>query len=230
MSDGAPSTFAAIVFDAYGTIFDVHSIAVVAERRYPGHGDALSALWRTKQIDYTRLRTVADRYEPFSTVTRDALLATLEALRLPVDDESVEALMRQYDALDVFPDAGAALARLSTAGVPLAILSNGDPPMLQAVTASAGLSSTFDHLLSVDAVGRFKPAPEAYALGPHAFGCDASDILFVSSNGWDVAGATWFGYRTFWVDRTGLPLDALGVDPAASGRTLDDLVDFVDRS
>lgn len=217
----------AIAFDAYGTIFDVHSIAELADRCWPGRGDALSTLWRTKQIDYTRLRTMSDRYEPFSKITRDALVAATATLGLPLDHARAEALMSEYDRLAVFPDAARALARLRATGLPLAILSNGDPPMLDAIVTHGGLARTFDHLLSVDRAGRFKTAPEAYALGPLAFGCPAADILFVSSNGWDACGATWYGYTTFWIDRTGLPLDELGVRPTATGRSMDDVVSFV---
>lgn len=220
----------AIVFDAYGTIFDVHSLASTADRFHPGRGADLSALWRVKQIDYTRLRTMSDRYEPFSQVTRDALLSAADALGIPLDDAQAEALMSEYDRLAVFADAADALPRLKALGLPLGILSNGDPPMLDAVVANAGLERLFDHLLSVDSVGRFKTAPEAYELGPKAFGFDACDILFVSSNGWDVCGATWFGYTTFWIDRTGAsPLDRLGVSPAATGRSMHDVASFLDR-
>lgn len=222
-----PKPIRAIAFDAYGTLFDVHSVGVLAERFATGRGVELSALWRTKQIDYTRLRTLCDRYEPFSTVTRDALTYAVEALGLALDDAQVEALMTEYDRLAVFRDAAEALPRLKQLGLPLAILSNGDPPMLDAIVANSGLDGVFDHLLSVDTVGRFKTAPEAYALGPMAFGCDASEILFVSSNGWDACGATWYGYTTFWVDRAGLPQEALGVVPTATGRSLLDVVDFV---
>ncbi len=218
----------AIAFDAYGTLFDVHSIGVVADRFAPGRGAELAALWRVKQIDYTRLRTLCDRYAPFSKVTRDALAYTVRALGIALDEAQVEALMTEYDRLPVFPDAAAALSRLKGRGLPLAIVSNGDPPMLQAIVASSGLDDVFDHLLSVDAVGRFKTAPEAYALGPMAFGCDAAEILFVSSNGWDACGATWYGYTTFWIDRAGLPLEELGVVPTATGRSLLDVIDFLE--
>lgn len=217
----------AIAFDAYGTIFDVLSVATLAEQHFPGHGEALAALWRTKQIDYTRLRTMSDRYEPFSRVTRDALVHAMRALGLPRNDEAAVALMRQYDRLAVFPDAAEGLLRLQARGLPLAILSNGDPPMLEAVVDHGGLADVFDHLLSVDSVGRFKTAPEAYALGPSAFGCDASEILFVSSNAWDACGATWYGYRTFWINRAGAVPEELGVTPTATGRSMHDVVDHV---
>jgi 2-haloacid dehalogenase len=227
MTAGPRMPIKAIAFDAYGTIFDVHSIGVVGDRLFPGRGAELSALWRVKQIDYTRLRTMSDRYEPFSKITRDALSHAAAALALPLDDERAEALMIEYERLAVFSDSADAIAQLQTSGLPMAILSNGDPPMLEAIVANGGLAGVFDHLLSVDSVGRFKTAPEAYELGPLAFGCEARDILFVSSNCWDACGATWYGYTTFWVNRTGAPLEALGVVPTATGSTMHDVLTFI---
>ena len=222
-----PKPIKAIAFDAYGTIFDVHSIGVLADRFAAGRGAELSALWRVKQIDYTRLRTLSDRYEPFSKVTRDALTHSIRSLGLAFDDAQVEALMAEYDRLAVFPDAAEGLVRLKGLGIPLAILSNGDPPMLQAIVAHGRLDGVFDHLLSVDTVGRFKTAPEAYELGPMAFGCDADEILFVSSNGWDACGAAWYGYTTFWINRAALPAEELGIVPTATGRSMLDVIEFV---
>jgi 2-haloacid dehalogenase len=222
-------TIQAIAFDAYGTIFDVHSVGVLADNFFPGRGAELAALWRVKQIDYTRLRTMSDRYVPFSQVTRDALIHSCKALALALDDATALALMRQYDRLAVFPEASDALARLKRLGVPLAILSNGDPGMLAAVVSHGGLSGMFDHLLSVDTVRRFKTAPEAYALATSAFGCNAPEIAFVSSNCWDACGAAWYGYAAFWINRLGAPLEELGVAPAGEGRTLDELIPLIER-
>ena len=222
-------TIKAIAFDAYGTIFDVHSIAVLAEKFFPGHGAELSALWRVKQIDYTRLRTMSDRYVPFCEVTRDALIHSARALGLALEDDTTTALMSQYDRLDVFADASAALLSLKARGMRMAILSNGDPAMLEAIVANNNvLDGVFDHLLSVDRVGRFKTAPEAYELGPLAFDCLASEILFVSSNCWDACGATWYGYTTFWINRAGASLEELGVVPHGEGRAMHDVIAFVE--
>ncbi len=219
----------AIAFDAYGTIFDVHSIAVLADAFFPGRGTELSALWRVKQIDYTRLRTMSDRYVPFCDVTRDALIHSARVLGLALDENTTTALMSQYDHLDVFADASAALLSLKARGMRMAILSNGDPPMLDAIVANNNvLDGVFDHLLSVDSVGRFKTAPEAYELGPLAFDCLASEILFVSSNCWDACGAAWYGYTTFWINRSGAPLEELGVVPAGIGRVMHDVIAFVE--
>ncbi len=217
----------AIAFDAYGTIFDVHSIATLADTFFAGRGPELSALWRVKQIDYTRLRTLSERYEPFSKVTRDALTFSARSMGLAMDEEQAEALMSEYDRLAVFADSAEALIRLKALRIPLAILSNGDPPMLHAIVTNGRLDGVFDHLLSADAVGRFKTAPEAYELGPRAFCCAVDEILFVSSNCWDACGAAWYGYRSFWINRAGAPLEELGIEPAGTGRTMHDVMAFV---
>ena len=220
-------TIAAVAFDAYGTLFDVHSVSALAETLFPGQGAQLSELWRTAQIDYTRLRTLSDRYENFQKVTEDALVFAANRLGLALDDDTRTRLMAQYDSLIAHPESIEVLKALRDKGVTLAILSNGTPQMLSALIASAGMEGLFDHVLSVDAVGRYKTAPEAYGLGTFSLRLPASQIAFVSSNGWDVCGATWFGYRTFWVNRTGAVFDELGVRPEGEGRDLRDLLGFV---
>lgn len=217
----------AIAFDAYGTLFDVYSVGALAEQMFPGRGADLAALWRLKQIEYTQLRTLCERYKPFWEVTRDALVFALRKLGLDAGGDNVTRLMNQYACLSAFPENLAALKELKALGLPLAILSNGTPQMLDIAVKSAGMSGLFAHILSVDAVGKYKTAPEAYRLGPDAFGIAASHILFVSSNGWDVCGATWFGYTTFWINRSGQPAEELGVSPSAVGSRLTDVVDFV---
>ena len=217
----------AVAFDAYGTLFDVYSVGALAEELFPGKGAALAELWRERQIEYTRIRTLCDRYADFWSVTGDALDFACERLDLPLTNDARDQLMGQYAKLPTFPENRGVLQALRDHGIPLAILSNGSPDMLASAVAAAGMSDLFDHLLSVDAVRKFKTAPEAYQLGPDAFGCTAGEIVFVSSNAWDVCGATWFGYTTFWVNRAGAPLERLGVRPVAEGRTLNDLVEFV---
>jgi 2-haloacid dehalogenase len=214
----------AIAFDAYGTLFDVYSVGSVAEQAFPGKGAELTQLWRQKQIEYTRLRTLCSRYKPFWEVTQDALVFCARRLGLELTDATRAQLMNQYACLAAFPENLAALKQIKALGLPIAILSNGTPQMLDIAVKSAGMTGLFDHLLSVDAVQRYKTAPEAYQLGPDTFGFPAAQILFVSSNGWDAAGATWFGYTTFWINREGQPLEQLDVTPTATGRTLDDVV------
>lgn len=216
----------AIAFDAYGTLFDVYSVGILAEEIFPTKGPQLAIIWRDKQIEYTRLRTMCDKYVDFWQVTEDALRYGCEALGLDLTDPAVARLMGAYAELTAFPENVGELTRLKKAGIPLSILSNGTPWMLdQAVTAS-GLTGFFDHVLSVDRVRQFKTAPAAYQMAPDAFDCPASDILFVSSNCWDICGATWFGYRTIWLNRYGLPLEHLGVTPHRIGTSLSDVADF----
>ena len=217
----------AVAFDAYGTLFDVYSVGALAEQLFPGNGDSLAALWRLKQIEYTFLRTLSDRYLPFLEVTADALTYSAKKLDLGMTDTQHRQLMNQYACLSPFPENLAALRALRELGVPLAVLSNGTPEMLDVAIKSAGMTGLFDHVLSVDAVRQYKTAAAAYQLGPDAFGCSPREILFVSSNGWDAAGATWFGYTTFWINRGGQPAEELGVSPCAIGRGLGEVVDFV---
>jgi 2-haloacid dehalogenase len=203
----------AVVFDAYGTIFDVHSVTRLAERHFPGRGGQLSAAWRTKQLEYTWLRSLMQRYEDFSSVTDAALDWSLASLGLEAGAETRRALHDEYRRLAPFPDAVAALERLG-ATHRLAILSNGHPDMLEAVVDHAGLRRHFTGgILSVHPAGTFKPSPAVYAIAEEALGGPREGIAFVSSNGWDAAGAKAFGFRVIWVNRGGAPRERLGVQP-----------------
>ncbi|MBW0447859.1 HAD family hydrolase [bacterium M00.F.Ca.ET.228.01.1.1] len=275
----------AVIFDAYGTLFDVHSVIAAAEQIFPGCGDALSQLWRQKQIEYTQLRTLADsgegaaHYRPFWDITLDALRFSAKKLQLTLGRSAEKRLMDEYACLSAFPDAVPALRQLrdgvspaapdsriaarassarakptaaapaataltgaaipapaateTTARAPgatrpgLAILSNGNLQMLDVAVKSAGMGGLFDHVLSVDAVRAYKPAPAAYALGTQAFSAQPAELVFVSSNGWDVAGATWFGFTTFWLNRQNAPLEELGVTPHGTGAGMAELLDFL---
>ena len=196
------------VFDAYGTLFDVHSV-VEAGRAVTRDPAALSAMWRQKQLEYTWLRALMGRYADFEVVTEAALRWAIRRLGLRADEADVRRLMDAYLTLACFPDAKPALERL--AGRPRAILSNGSPRMLEAAVRSSGLHRHLEHVLSVDAVQTYKPAPEVYVLGPRALGIPAGELLFVSSNAWDVAGAKAFGYRVAWCNRQGAPEEELGL-------------------
>lgn len=216
----------AVLFDAYGTLFDVYSVGLLAEQLFPGRGDALARLWRDKQIDYTRLLTMAGRYQPFWDVTRAGLQYAARFLQLPWSAEAEERLMNQYRHLSAFPENRGVLQALRERGVRAGILSNGDPEMLQVALRSAGLVDLIDPVLSVHVVQRFKTDPAAYALGPEALKLPAKQILFVSSNGWDAIGATWHGYTSLWVNRANAPLEMLGTEPTRIGRALTDVLDF----
>ena len=210
----------AFLFDAYGTLFDVHSV-VEAGRAVTDDPQALSALWRQKQLEYTWLRSLMGQYVDFWAVTEAALSFALRRLGLQPSPAQVEALMDAYLSLATFPEVKAALAALAPA--PLGILSNGSPRMLDAAVYSGGLDGVFQHVISVDSVRVFKPSPLVYELGPQAFGLSAREILFVSSNAWDVAGAAAFGYRTCWCNRLGVAMDELGVTPDHEVERLDQI-------
>jgi 2-haloacid dehalogenase len=216
----------AVLFDAYGTLFDVYSVGLLAEQLFPGQGERLALLWRDKQIDYTRLLTLSGRYQPFWAVTRDGLRYAAERLGLALDGATEERLMNQYRHLSAFPENREVLATLKQRGIPAGILSNGDPEMLAVALKSAGLVELLAPVLSVHEVKRFKTDPAAYALGPQSLKLPAREILFVSSNGWDAIGATWFGYTTLWVNRAGLPLEQLDTPPSRIGSSLRDVLDF----
>jgi 2-haloacid dehalogenase len=216
----------AVLFDAYGTLFDVYSVGLLAEQLFPGQGERLALLWRDKQIDYTRLLTLSGRYQPFWAVTRAGLRYAAERLGLALDGATEERLMNQYRHLSAFPENREVLAALKQRGIPAGILSNGDPEMLAVAVKSAGLVELLAPLLSVHEVKRFKTDPAAYALGPQSLKLPAREILFVSSNGWDAIGATWFGYTTLWVNRAGLPPEQLDTPPSRIGSSLRDVLDF----
>lgn len=216
----------AVLFDAYGTLFDVYSVALLAEQLFPGAGERLSLLWRDKQIEYTRLLTMAGRYQTFWTLTLAALRFSTQRLGLALTPAAEEQLMNQYRHLSAFPESFEVLKALKRRDVPTGILSNGDPEMLGVAVRSAGFGELVRHQLSVHAVRRFKPDPAVYALGPQALGLTAREILFVSSNAWDAIGATWHGYTTLWVNRAGLPLDPLDTEPTRVGSSLRDVLDF----
>jgi 2-haloacid dehalogenase len=213
----------ALVFDAYGTIFDVYSIAALCEQIFPGRGSALTQLWRGKQLEYTWLRSLMERHEDFAHITEAALRYACAASGLDCSASDRATLMQAYLTLAPYPDAILALPRLQR--FPLAILSNGTPRMLEAVLQNAGLAETFSHVISVEEVGVFKPSPRVYALAPARLGVDKSKIALISSNAWDIAGAAAFGMQTFWVQRSGLPMDELGVVALKSARNLLELVD-----
>ena len=206
----------AFVFDAYGTLFDVHSVVQACDAFWPGKGTQLSQLWRAKQLEYTWLRSLMGRYAPFSEVTLDALRWSCESLALPMDEKRAAGLMEEYLRLRTYGDVPATLERLQGKK---AILSNGSPDMLDPLVKHAGLE--LDAVLSVDALKVYKPAPQVYGLAVQQLG--TRDIAFVSSNCWDALGAKSFGFEVFWINRAGAPVDRLGFAPDRILSTLSDL-------
>jgi 2-haloacid dehalogenase len=217
---------AGLLFDAYGTLFDVHSV-LAAGRALTSDPEQLSALWRQKQLEYAWLRSLMGRYEDFWSVTESALAFACRRLGLRADAAARRRLMDAYLALDAFPEVSDVLSRLRD--VPCAILSNGTPRMLEAVVAYNRLGDHLRAVISVDEVRTFKPHPAVYALGPARLGLPRDTIGFVSSNGWDVAGAKAFGFRTVWVNRQGAPVEELGVAPDLEVRDLAELARALGR-
>lgn len=217
----------ALVFDAYGTLYDVHSVIALCDRFWPGRGAALSQLWRTKQLEYTWQRSLMRRYVGFSRITEAALRHACAVLALKLDEAQVAALMQQYLNLDPYPEALPALQALR--GRKLAILSNGSPDMLDPLVANSGLSPLLEAVLSVAEVQVFKPDPRVYQIAVERLGVPKQAIGFVSSNCWDACGAKSFGFRTFWINRAGAPLDALDATPDHTIARLTDLAALIEQ-
>lgn len=220
-------TAVACVFDAYGTLLDV-STALAAETTALGRERAaeLSALWRRKQLEYSWLRSLMRRHADFWQVTQDGLDHALEALGI-ADEGLRERLLAAYRRLAPYPEVPGVLATLKRQGVPTAILSNGSPDMLHDAVEAAGIAPLLDHILSVEEVGTFKPAPEAYRPATIRLGLAAKDIVFLSSNGWDVHGAASFGFRTLWVNRAETPAERLPGKPVRAIADLAELPGFL---
>lgn len=192
-------TIKAIVFDAYGTLYDIQSVALITDEAFPGYGEMITQVWRLKQLEYTWHRSLLRRYEDFSVVTRDSLIYTLRTLGLQYDAKVFERLMEKYLHLDPYPDARQTLSELKR--YKLAILSNGSPNMLNALVRNSGFDKILDATISVDSVRVFKPSPQAYSLVEKRLGIAPAEVLFVSSNPWDAIGAKSVGFTTAWIER-----------------------------
>jgi len=192
-------TIKAVVFDAYGTLYDIQSVAAITEQAFPGYGEVVTQIWRIKQLEYTWLRSLMRRYEDFSVVTRQSLVYTLRILGLKPEADVLDRIMAKYLELDLYPDADAALA--SMRGYKLAILSNGSTEMLNTLVPNSGLDRVLDATISIDSQKIFKPAPDAYALIEATLGVRPAEVLFVSSNPWDACGAKAFGLNVAWIER-----------------------------
>jgi 2-haloacid dehalogenase len=195
----------------------------------------LATVWRDKQIEYTRLVTTSnhgDHYQPFWTITRSALVFAIKLIEpsarcdWPSHEACATQLMNQYRHLSAFPENREVLQALKDRNIVTGILSNGEPEMLGIAVRSAGLDGLLDHIISADPVRRYKTHPQAYAQGEKCTGLTREEIVFVSSNAWDALGATWFGYRTLWVNRQNLPFEELGTQPTRTAQNLRDVLTF----
>ncbi len=189
----------AVVFDAYGTLYDIQSVAAVTEEAFPGYGEIITQIWRIKQLEYTWLRSLMRRYQDFSAITRESLAYALRVLGLEQDTAAFERIMDKYLHLDLYPDARSALAAMG--GRKLAILSNGSTGMLNTLVANSGLDRVLDATISIDSQKIFKPAPDAYTLIETVLGVPPANVLFISSNPWDACGAKAFGLNVAWIER-----------------------------
>jgi 2-haloacid dehalogenase len=192
-------TIKAVVFDAYGTLYDIQSVAAITEEIFPGYGEIITQIWRIKQLEYTWLRSLMRRYQDFSAITEESLAYTLRVLGLRHERGAFERIMDKYLHLDLYPDARAALDAMGDRK--LAILSNGSSAMLNALVKNSGLDRVLDSTISIDSQKIFKPAPDAYSLIEAVLGVPPAEVLFVSSNPWDACGAKAFGLNVAWIER-----------------------------
>ena len=212
----------AYVFDAYGTLFDVHAAVRRHAEAVGPNAQRLSDIWRTKQLEYSWVRTLIDRYRDFWSLTEDALDYAIAAAA-PEAAAMKPALLDAYRGLDAYPEVRDVLTRLKP-GATLAILSNGSTEMLKSAVESAGLGDLLDHVISVDAIGVFKTDPRVYALVGDTLETMPDEVSFQSSNRWDIAGATAYGFRTVWINRTAQPDEYPDLPPARVLTSLEGLV------
>jgi|Wag4MinimDraft_6_1082665.scaffolds.fasta_scaffold00002_24 2-haloacid dehalogenase len=218
-----------LAFDAYGTLFDVLSVSQRLEQYFPGSGRAMAQMLRDKQLEYSRLRTIAGgkHVKPFWQVTQDALRFTLRAFEKTLHEDVLGSVMQSYAQIAAYAEAPAALASLRQAGIALVVLSNGNIDMLNQALDHSGLKPFFDGVLSAEQVGCFKVDPRVYALAWSFADCTPEEAVLVSSNAWDVAGARWQGMQAYWVNRVHLPFDELDTLPSAQGESLLSLASWV---
>ncbi|MCT4783405.1 MULTISPECIES: haloacid dehalogenase type II [Exiguobacterium] len=215
----------AFVFDVYGTLFDVHSVKTACEEQFPGKGEQISQTWRTKQLDYFFTRHIMGRYADFSVVTREALRYALSAADVTWTPETEDVLIAKYAELSPYEEVKDVLNELHAKRT--VVLSNGTDAMLTALIENAGFTELFDELVSVDGVKQAKPAPAAYMHWFKNSGLERNEVLFLSSNGWDIAGAKNFGFHTAWINRDGKPLDTLDLAPDAVYEDLKGMLEWL---
>ena len=218
---------AKVVFDLYGTLFDVYSVGAACELACPGQGEAMARLWRQKQLEYTWLRSLMGRYVQFEQATEDALRYTCAQLGLTLNQAAQQRLADSYLRLAPYPDTEPALRRLHDAGLPLGIISNGSRMSIGEVVGHAGLGWAFAEQISVESLRVFKPHPSVYDLAEERMGGPREQILFVSSNAWDAGAARGFGYPVCWINRQGNAFDELGTRPDQTVSNLSEMADWL---
>jgi 2-haloacid dehalogenase len=221
-----PPRFKAVAFD-YFVVFDPNSVIPAVEEAYPGKGGEFTRAWRTKQFEYSFLRSITDRHADFFKVTEDALVYTAAAMRLDLPPEKRKRLLDAYLTLKPWPDAVDALRKLKASGVRVITISNFSRDMLRANADNAGITDLFDELLSTEVNGTYKPDPRAYALGMERLKLKKEEIVFAAFGGWDAYGAKSFGYTTYWVNRFNLPVEELGIEADGTSNNLEGLLKLV---
>ncbi len=205
------STIKALAFDAYGTLFDVYSVKQKCDELYSGKGDEISVLWRQKQLEYSFLRTLMGTYDSFLNITKDSLTYTLKHLQLEYTIENEQALIEAYKQLSHYSEVENVLEQLKNKK--LAVFSNGSRDMLEPLMQNSSLVDLFDDIISVDDIKQYKPTPASYNHALKTLGVEREEVLFVSSNCWDIVGARNFGFKTAWINRRNLPLEELDLSP-----------------
>ncbi len=203
----------AYIFDAYGTLFDVHSVMKELEELFPDHGEAISQTWRKKQVEYFFLRQVMGRYKPFDQVTRDSLVYAVNESGQSIGEQQIEHMLEQYRQLKHYDEVEEVLKQLQ--GKELIVFSNGSDNMLHPLMEFSGLQSLFTDAISADEIKQYKPSPAAYVYALEKAGVKREEVLFMSSNGWDISGAKSFGFHTAWINRNQLPVEELQLAPDA---------------
>ncbi|MGB8000234.1 MAG: haloacid dehalogenase type II [Anaerobacillus sp.] len=201
------------VFDAYGTLFDVFSVKEKCEELFPSKGDQISQTWRQKQLEYSYLRQMMGKYRPFSDVTQDALRYAVEDAGAKLNYSNEEQLLAAYKKLTVYDEVPQVLKDLKDEGMTLAIFSNGSHDMLDPLVEHSPLAEYLDHIISADDIKQFKPTPASYTHALDSLELKREEILFMSSNGWDISGAKNFGFKTAWINRNEKPVEHLALEP-----------------
>ncbi|WCK56268.1 haloacid dehalogenase type II [Aneurinibacillus sp. Ricciae_BoGa-3] len=215
-----------IIFDVYGTLFDVHSVIQKCEELYPGRGQQISELWRTKQLDYAFTRHIIGRYRPFDEITKNALQYVCEQLGVSLTGQNEQELLQAYLKLSPYEEVPQALKQLA-GSYQLAVLSNGSPSMLLPLVEYHQLNPYFSQVITVDDVKQYKPSPAAYNYALEQLDCRREEVLFLSSNTWDITGAASFGFQTAWVNRKNAVFDYMGQKPKQIISNLDELVSIM---
>jgi 2-haloacid dehalogenase len=218
------SSIKALVFDVYGTLFDVYSVKEKCNELFDGKGEEISVLWRQKQLEYSFLRQLMGQYEPFINITKDSLKYSVKKLNLEYNQEKEIALLEEYKNLSYYPEVETVLKQMKPKK--MAVFSNGSRDMLEPLIQNSGLSSLFDEIISVDDIKQYKPTPASYSYGLKILGLQREEVLFMSSNGWDISGAKNFGFKTAWINRNNLPIEELNLKPHAIYKDLNRILEW----